>query len=135
MDANIIGDVSDIAIQKDGTKKDITLHNIKSCLFCKLISLTTIMNRGFKMTGNGHVITIEKASMPYTFDQCIKSGDRELIRLEIELGKIEYANLHIGSTHTILGHSSNNLTNLTVEKMGLKRIHVEATCESCIKAK
>ena len=44
-------------------------------------------------------------------------------------------NLHIGSTHAILGHPSNELTYETAGKMGLKRIHVEAMCESCIKAK
>ena len=93
------------------------------------------MNRGFKITGNGHRISIEKASMSYTSDQCIKSSDRELIGLEIEPGKIEYASLHIGSTHNILGHPSNDLTYLAAEKMGLKRIHMKATCESCIKAK
>ena len=137
VDANLIGDVSVIAIQEDGTKKDITICNVKykSCLFCKSISLTTIMNKGFKMIGNGNRITIEKASTSYAFDQCIKSGDGELIRLDIELGKIEYANLHIGSLHANLGHPSNHLTNLKAEKMELKRIHVEATCESCIKAK
>ena len=73
--------------------------------------------------------------MPRPFDEQIKSGDGELIGLEIELGKIERANLHIGSTHAILGHPSNQLTNQMAEKMGLKRIHVEAMCESCIKAK
>ena len=136
-DAYIIGDMSGMAIQKYGKKQDITLCNIKYIprLFCKLISLTTIMNRGFKMTGNGHRMTIEKASTSYTFDQCIKSGDGDLFRLEIELGKIEFANLHIGSMHAILGHPSNHLTNLTAEKMGLKRIQVEATCGSCIKTK
>ena len=87
------------------------------------------------MTGNEHRITIEKASMSYTFDQWIKSGDRELIGLEIKLEKTEYANLHIGSTHAILGHPSNQLRNQMAEKMGLKRIHVEATSKSCIKAK
>ena len=114
IDANIIVDMSGIAIQKDGTKKDITLCNIKyvPCLFCKLISLTTIMNRGFKMTGNGQLITIEKASTSYMFDQQIKSGDGDLIGLEIKLGKIEYKNLHFRSTHAILGHASNHLSKI-----------------------
>ena len=39
------------------------------------------------MTRNGHKITIEKASTSYTFDQRIKSGDGELIGLEIKLEK------------------------------------------------
>ena len=62
-------------------------------------------------------------STSYPFDQRTKSGDGELIGLEIELGKIEYANLHIGSAHAILRHPSNHLRNLTAEKIGLKRIH------------
>ena len=113
--------MSGTGIQKDGTKKDITLRNVKYVprLFFKLISLITIMNRGFKITGNGHRINIEKASTSYTFDQRTKSGEGELIGLEIELGKIEYADLHIiGSMHTILDHPSNHLTNLMAEKIG-----------------
>ena len=78
VDANIIGDVSGIAIQQDGTRKDITLRNVKYVprLFCKLISLTT--------NENGDGITIEKASTSYTFDQQIKSGDGEFVGLEIK---------------------------------------------------
>ena len=64
-----------------------------------------------------------------------KSGDGELVGLKIELGKIKRVNLLIGSTHAILGHPSNELTNKTAGKIGLKGIHVKATCESCIKAK
>ena len=71
VEANIIGDVLGIVIRKDGMKTDITLRDVKyvPCLFCKLISLTTTMNRGFKMTGDGDRITIQKASMSYRFDQ------------------------------------------------------------------
>ena len=82
MDANIIGDMVGMAIQKDGTKKrHHTQFKYVPRLSCKLISLTTIINRGFEMTKNGHGITIEKASTSYTFDQRIKSSDGELIRL------------------------------------------------------
>ena len=86
VDANIICDVSDIAIQKDGTKTDITLRDVKYVprLFCKLISQTITINRGFKMTGDGDGITIRKASTSYKFDQQIKSGDGELVGLKIK---------------------------------------------------
>ena len=101
----------------------------------RLISLTTTMNRGFKMTRDGDLITIQKASTSYRFDQRIKNGNGKLVGLKIKLGKIEHVNLHISSTHAILGHPSNELTNEMAEKIGLKGIHVEATYESCIKAK
>ena len=113
VEANIIGDISGIAIQKDGTKTDIMLRNIKYAphLFCKLISLITTMNRGFKMTRDGDGITIQKASISYRYVQQNKSGDGELGGLKIKSGKIEHVNLHIGSMHAILGHPSNELTN------------------------
>ena len=89
VEANIIGDVSGIAIQKDGTKTDITLRDVKYVprLFCKLISLTTTMNRGFKMTGDGDGITIQKASTSCTFDQRIKSGNGEISRTKNRIRK------------------------------------------------
>ena len=37
--------------------------------------------------------------------------------------------------HAILMHPSNYLTNQTAEKMGLKKVHMEAACESCMKTK
>ena len=91
VEANIIGEVSGIVIQKDGTKKEITLRDVKYVprLFCKLISLTTTTNRRFKMTGNEDGITIQKANTSYRFDQRIKSGDGELAGLKIKLGKTE----------------------------------------------
>ena len=87
------------------------------------------------MTGNREGITIGKESTSYTFDHRIKNSDGELIGLEIELGKVENANLYIGSTHAILGHSSNRSTNSTAEKLRLKMVHVEATRKSYIKTK
>ena len=64
IEANIIGDISGIVIQKDEAKTDIMLRNVKyiPSLFCKLISLTTMISRGFKMTGDGGRINIQKAN-------------------------------------------------------------------------
>ena len=45
IETNIFGDVLGIAIQKDGTKTDITLCDVKY-VPRKLISVTTTMNRG-----------------------------------------------------------------------------------------
>ena len=55
------------------------------------------------MTGNEEWITLKKESTSDTFDHCIKGRDGELIGLEIELRHMAYANLHIRSSHTILG--------------------------------
>ena len=120
MYADILGDISGMEIQKDRTEKRITLY--VPCLACKLISLTTILIKGFTMTCSDMGIAINKESTSYTFDDHRKSGDRELIGIEIELGHMEYANLHIGSSHASIGHPSNYLKNLTAEKWDSKRL-------------
>ena len=47
--------------------------------FCNLISLTSVLNKGFKLNRNEKEMTIKKANIEYMFDQGIKSGDRELV--------------------------------------------------------
>ena len=47
-------------------------------LFCNLISLTSVLNKGFKLDGNQSKISIRKSNMEYMFNQRIKSRDREV---------------------------------------------------------
>ena len=87
------------------------------------------------MIGNKDGITIKKETASYIFNPCIESWDGEFIGIWIELRNMKYKNLHIWSTHAILGHPSNHLTNVTAEKMGLEKVNMEATCESFISTK
>ena len=72
--------------QLNGTETPIFLTNVKNVpqLFCNLISLTSVLNKGYKMTGNEKGISIQKFNRKYSFDQLIKSGDGELVGVEIE---------------------------------------------------
>ena len=72
--------------QLNGTETPIFLTNVKNVpqLFCNLISLTSVLNKGYKLTGNEKGISIQKLNRKYLFDQHIKSGDGELVGVEIE---------------------------------------------------
>ena len=66
VDTDVMVDISVIAIQKDRTEKRIILHNVKyaSRLFCKLISLTTILNITIKMNlCHKHSISVLRAEI------------------------------------------------------------------------
>ena len=62
------------------------LENIKYApqLFCKLISLISVLNKGYKLRGNENSILIQKLNGKYLFNQHIKSGDGELVGVEIQ---------------------------------------------------
>ena len=80
VEAELIGDLRGAAKQKNGKETLITMINIKYVpqLFCNLISLTSILSKGFTLDGNEKGMAIKKANMEFMFDKCIKSGDREL---------------------------------------------------------
>ena len=77
LEANLIKDIRGIAKQKIGKETLITLNNVKYVpqLFCDLISLTSVLDKGFKLNRNEKGMAIKKANMKYMFDQGIKSGE------------------------------------------------------------
>ena len=80
IEAELIRDLIGIAKQKNGKETPITLTNVKYVpqLLCNLISLASVLNKGFKLNGNEKGFTIKEANKGHMFDQPIKSGDGEL---------------------------------------------------------
>ena len=126
------GDLREIAKQKNGKETPITLTNVKYVpqLFYNLISLTSVLNKGF-MLG----MTIKEANTEYMFDQRIKSWDRGLAGIWIERWNTETAGVCKGCTHAILGHPSRYITNLTAKYLALTKTEHDEICESCIRGK
>ena len=137
VEAELIGSLKGIAKQKDGKETPITLTNVKYVpqLFCNLISLTSVLNKGFKLNGNENGMTIRKGNMEYMFDQRIKSGDGELAGIRIDRWDVEMAGVCRGCTHTILGHPCKHITNLIAKFLDLNKMIHDEICESCIKGK
>ena len=87
VEAKLIGDLRGVTQQKNGKNTLITLINVKYVpqFFCNHISLTNILNNGFKLDGNQNGMTIRKANIEYMFNQRIKSGDEELPGIQLEI--------------------------------------------------
>ena len=130
-------DLRGITKQKNGKETPIIFTKVKYVpqLFCNLISLTSVLNKGFKLNRNQDGIAIRKANTEYVFDQRIKSGDREVAGIQIEIWNAEKAGVCRGCTHTILGHPSGHITNLTSKYLELSKVGHDKICESCIRGK
>ena len=89
-------------------------------LFCNLISLTSVLNKGNKLTGNKNSISIQKLNWKYWFDQHIESGDGELVGAEIETLQTDITAICRGCMHTVLGHPSAETINMTAKKITSK---------------
>ena len=101
-------------------------------LFCNLISLTSVLNKGSKLNGDQDGMTIRKANTEYMFNQRIKSGDRELAGIHIEILDAETAGVRKGYTHVILGHPCVHITKMTAKYLHLNTRHHEEICESYV---
>ena len=126
-----------IAKQKDGKETPITLTNIKYVpqLFCNLISLSSVLDKGFKINENGNEngMTIRKGNTEYIFDQRIKSGEGELAGIRIDIWDVETASVCMGCTHAILGHTCKQITNLTAKFLDLNKIVHEKIAKVVVK--
>ena len=84
-------------------------------LFCKLISLTSILRKEYKLMGNKNGIANQKFNKKYLFDQRIKSRDGELVGIEIETQQVDMTAVCRGCMHAVFGHSSAETTNMTAK--------------------
>ena len=114
VEAELIGNLRGIAKQKKGEETPVTLINVKyvSQLFCNLISLTSVLNKGFKVNGNQDAMTIRKANTEYMFNQRIMIGGRELAGIQIDIWNTETVGVCRGYTHAILGHPCAHITSI-----------------------
>ena len=55
------------------------------------------------------------------FDQQIKSEDRELAGIQIEILNTKIVGVCRGATRRVLGHLSSRITNMTVKYLSLKK--------------
>ena len=103
--------------QLDRTETPIFLTNVKYVphFFCNLISLTSVLSEGYKLTGNEKGISIQKFNKKYLFDQHIKSRDGELVGVEIETLQTDTTTICRGCTHIVLEHPSSETTNMTAK--------------------
>ena len=135
-----VGDKVGTVLQKDGTKKNIVLRNVKYApdLNCNLLSLTQAIQAGFQMTGSQQGMWIRKGSMVYTFDHQFKSGTSHLMGMRIIDrtvstnidGEVNHK-IKAHQMHSLLGHSGESYIRTTSARLGIKLQGPFPTCHSC----
>ena len=135
--STIKGDLYGTAITEYGKETIIILQNVKYVpyLFCKLISLTNIVPKGFKLSGDGNGVHLKKSNVTYNFSKKIESGEGQLLGMKIIKLTDEIAAIGIGSAHAVLGHPSYFFTNSIATKLDMRSVCANEICESCIKGK
>ena len=110
-------------------------------MYCNLISMTRLMEKGYKITGKNNEIEVERKGTSVIFDRKVRSGSGILVGLAIIRKKNRDTSRNkekyeIVSAHHVLGHPSNALTKATKEKYGMNKHHLIAhSCENCIISK
>jgi len=140
MKVHSIGDFVGQVEQKDGTKKAITLKNVKYVpdLNCNLLSLTQAIDNGFNMTGNKDGLWIRKGAMTYAFDYKFQSGSGVLMGMSITDNNLRTAlngptrrRLKASKMHNVLGHTGEPYTRATSARLGIDIQGPIPPCPSC----
>ena len=139
--ATKIGRFVGTVTQKDGSEKRIILSNVKYVpeIYCKLISLTQVMNNGFEMNGRKQEITIKKGKHSYCFDNVVRSGKGILLGMNIQAAndpkKRIMKKISMQNMHDRLGHPGPRATVATSMKLGFQPSGVLEECEYCAQGK
>ena len=64
-------------------KKILLNVEYESDLFCNLISLTTVLQKGFKLSGDKNGIYLKKSNVTYNFNKKFKSGEGQQAGIKI----------------------------------------------------
>ena len=79
------------------------------------MSLTSVLSRGCKLTGNEKGILIQKLNRKYSFDQHMNIGDGSLAGVEIQTLQTDVTAICRGYMHAVLGYPSAESTNMTLK--------------------
>merc|ERR1712154_353330 len=118
--ATHIGDLFGKIVPKKGKRTTICLKEVLVVpdMYCNLISMTKLMEKGYKITGKNNEIKVEKNEFFITFDRKVRSGSGMLVG--IILLRRNVTNIsekrernEVLSAHHVLGHPSPSLTRAT----------------------
>ena len=110
-------------------------------MYCNLISMTKLMDKGYMITGKNNEIKVEKKRTSIIFDRKVRSGNGILVGLALIRKKENFTSKkkvknEIVSAHHVLGHPSDALTRATKKKHGMHTHHLSShPCENCIISK
>ena len=102
------------------------------------MSLTTVMNQGYKLIGKKGSKSIRKDGNEYRFENKIKSGEGVLYGIQIQTQpntqqkKDIERKMSCKNVHNRLGHAGEGITCKTAKYLGYDVTGNTAKCESCV---
>ena len=139
--STITGTFKGTVVQKDGTEKDITLHNVAyvPSLTYNLLSITKALENGFHISNEEKIMVLRKENFVIKFDRIKKTNAGYcpgiLIKLRVYYETANTAivnhNVDYHEAHQKLGHPGHDTTRATALKLGWTLTKEEKPCESC----
>jgi hypothetical protein len=136
-----IGSKQMLVVQKNGETMEVTLQNVKYVpeLWTNLFSITSAMNRGFKVSGEKNSLHVMKGDFKMSFDQVIKSPTGYLLGIqmipqtgsETAVAMIEGHSVGVDTLHYLLGHASEAKVRATGKFFGWIVKGKMTKCEEC----
>ena len=141
MRAKKVGSVKFELVQKDGSKRQFVMSNVKFVpeLTCKLFSITAALDKSFQIKNKGRIIILQKGNFEISFDRVFetKTGfitgvnltphTDEIVQAALEAGR----EININDLHRRLGHPSEEIVRRTAKTFALKLTGKFEKCENC----
>jgi hypothetical protein len=132
-------------IQKDGSTQDAILSEYKCVpeLWVNLFSISKSLQNGWSISNKGVEIKLSKGKTKIVFDRIIKTSKGLVVGVENLSRTDAMAHVMLGwgisidvnILHTVLWHSSQEITKKTAEYYGLKITGTLKPCSDCQTAK
>ena len=132
-----------IAVDSEGTRKQITLSNVSYIpdLMVNLFSLTAVMDKGFQVDGNSKGITVQKNKWTMRFDRRIGTPKGHVFAITMlpytaEECEMANATIQYEDAHKLLGHPGRNKLVGTSERLKWTLTkQVTTDCSDCLVGK
>jgi hypothetical protein len=141
--ATKIGNIKLNVTQVNGTNFTITLQGIKFFpdLWVNLFSINQALKKGYSISNNDIIISLNKGSNKITFDRFFKAKDGTVSGILMKpcgnpvaytvLNGVTKKGIEINDFHTMLGHCGSDRLERTARIYGFKLFGELKTCEQC----
>jgi hypothetical protein len=144
-----IGNLKCEVTQINGEKFTVTLNDVKYVpdLCVNSFSLNKALKKGFKVSNDGVVVSLNIKHVKLTFDRVINATDGCVTGVSMKTmisnningfanASISNARIYdINNLHKLFGHCSQEILNKTIKMYGFKSSSSFDTCEQCAIAK
>jgi hypothetical protein len=145
MKSTKIGNLNSDVTQINGEKLTIMLNDVKyvPSLIVNLFSLKKLLKKGFKVSSDGVVVSLNYKHVKLTFDRVIHATDRCVTRvlmkpkLSDNINRLANASISnervydIDHLNKLFGHCGQEILNKTMKMYGFKSSGNFDTCEQC----